>query len=425
MITVFRSTWALLLGLMLLMVGNGLQGTVLGVRGNIEGYSATTMSWVMAAYFLGFLGGSRITPLLIRRVGHVRVFAALASTISAAFILYGAAPNPYAWSIMRLVVGFCFSGVYVVAESWLNNAATNETRGKALSLYLIVQMVGIVAAQGLLLLADPAGWTLFVVMSVCVSISFLPILLTVSPAPLFDTTKPMSLKKLFQVSPLGMVGVFLLGGVFSALFGMAPVYAIERSLELTDISIFIGLIYLGGMLLQYPLGWLSDRMDRRVLITIVTASCTTIIALGLPFTDVKPVLFAIAFLTGGIANPLYSLLLAYTNDFLDHDDMAAASGGMIFVNGIGAVSGPFVVGYMMTNWGSDFFFVFIATLMGLTAVYGIYRMTQRPAPNVDETSYYAPVLPQASPVAVEVAQEVAIDRALEDEEDADAEPLPS
>ena len=166
-----------------MLVGNGLQGTLLGIRGAIEGYDAETMAFVMSGYYLGFLLGSRRATPMIARVGHVRVFAALASTISAAFILYAAAPEPWVWTLMRFVVGFSFAGVYVVAESWLNDAATNETRGQALSLYMIVQMVGIISAQFILTVADPAGYIPFVVMSVLVSVSFLPILLTAGTAP--------------------------------------------------------------------------------------------------------------------------------------------------------------------------------------------------------------------------------------------------
>ncbi|MEC7258389.1 MAG: MFS transporter, partial [Pseudomonadota bacterium] len=171
MLQVLSSAWALLLGLGLLMIGNGLQGTLLGVRGNIEGFSTLEMSFVMSAYFLGFLGGSRMAPEMIRRVGHVRVFAALASFISAVMILYPLLTEPVVWILGRVVIGFCFSGVYVTAESWLNNAADNENRGKALSLYMIVMMLGVVVSQALGMVADPSGFETFVIASMLVSIS--------------------------------------------------------------------------------------------------------------------------------------------------------------------------------------------------------------------------------------------------------------
>ena len=155
MLSVLRSSWALLLGMMLLMLGNGMQGSLLGIRGGLENMGTFELSIVMSGYFLGFLFGSRVAPDMIRRVGHVRVFAALGSLISAVLIMYAVAPNWIAWTLMRVVIGFSFSGVYITAESWLNNASSNENRGQALSLYLIVQMIGIIAAQGLLNLRPP------------------------------------------------------------------------------------------------------------------------------------------------------------------------------------------------------------------------------------------------------------------------------
>lgn len=416
MVYILKNAWALLLGMMLLMVGNGLQGTLLGLRGAVEGFSPTTMSYIMSGYFLGFLGGSYMAPELIRRVGHVRVFAALGSLISAAFILYAALPDPYVWTLMRIIVGFCFAGVYVVAESWLNDAATNETRGQALSAYVIVQMVGIVAAQVLLNFADVSGYTLFVLMSVLVSISFMPILLSSTTAPVFRATKRMSLKELFVISPLGCISIFLLGGIFAILFGMPAVYGTEVGMSVPQISIFVGMIYFGGLISQYPIGWISDRMDRRSLIMATTFFGGATLLIGVLFTNHLVVLYILAFVVGGVANPLYSLILAYTNDYLEPDDMASASGGLIFINGIGAVGMPILAGWSMTKFGPNSFFVILALLLSGIAGYAAYRTTKRAPTPVDETSAYATVLPQASPIAVEVAQEVAIEMALEEEE---------
>src|SRR5690606_31523070 len=207
-----------------------------------------------------------MAPEMIRRVGHVRVFAALGSFISAILILYPTFTDPVAWTILRVAIGFCFSAVYVTAESWLNNASTNETRGQSLSLYMIVQMLGIIGAQGIVAFGDPSGFVLFIIPSVLVSLSFAPILLSAQPTPAFETTKPMDLRSLYRASPLGFFGMFLLGGVFSAQFGMAAVYGTQAGLNVTEISIFIATLYIGGLLMQYPIGWVSDRMDRRVLI---------------------------------------------------------------------------------------------------------------------------------------------------------------
>ena len=419
MIQVLSSAWALLLGMGLLMVGNGLQGTLLGVRGEIEGFSTLQMSFVMSAYFVGFLGGSRLAPEMIRRVGHVRVFAALASFISAVMIMYPMLTDPIAWSLGRVLIGFCFSGVYVTAESWLNNAASNENRGQALSLYMIVQMTGIVSAQALMLVGDPAGYETFVIASVLVSVSFAPILLSISPTPAFDTTKPMTLRKLMDTSPLGCVGMFLLGGIFSAQFGMSAVYGAQAGLTLVEISTFVAAFYVGAVLLQYPLGWISDRMDRRLLIILIAIVGGVGAIIGMLYGTNFSVLLAGAFLIGGMTSPLYSLLIAYTNDYLEYDDMSAASGGLVFINGLGAIAGPLITGWLMGNagLGPAGFFLFIAVLMLVMAVYALYRMTQRAYVPVDETGAIAPISPTSSPVALEVAQEVVIE-AAQDELDA-------
>ncbi len=417
MFQVLSSAWALLLGVGLLMIGNGLQGTLLGVRGEIEGFSTFEMSLVMSSYFLGFLGGSRMASEMIRRVGHVRVFAALASLISAVMILYPAFTDPYAWSIGRIIIGFCFSGVYVTAESWLNNAADNENRGKALSLYMIVQMTGIIAAQGLMMVGDPADYVPFVIASVLVSISFAPILLSISPTPAFDSTKPMTLKELMKISPLGCVGMFLLGGVFSAQFGMSAVYGAATGLSIAQISLFVATFYIGAFVLQYPIGWISDRSDRRLLILLAAAGGAAGSVLGMLMGNVYYMLLVSAFVVGGLANPLYSLLIAYTNDYLEHDDMAAASGGLVFINGLGAIAGPLITGWIMSDavFGPPGFFMFMAALLVVLAIYAGYRMTQRPAVPVEDTGTFAAVYPTSSPFAVEFAQEVTIEAEIEAE----------
>ncbi len=422
MLQVISSAWALLLGMGLLMVGNGMQSTLLGVRGQIENFGTFEMSVIISAYFIGFLGGSRMAPNLIRRVGHVRVFAALASLISAVMILYPTLVNPWVWGLGRILIGFCFSAVFVTAESWLNDAASNENRGQALSIYMIIQTAGIVLAQGLMVTADPSGYVLFVIPSILVSIAITPILLSISPTPAFDTTKAMSLRELMGFSPLGCVGMFLLGGVFSAQFGMASVYGTEAGLTVGEISIFVATIFIGGMLTQYPLGWLSDRMDRRALIALTAAVGAVGASIGVMSNGDFNLILVAAFLMGSTSNPLYSLLLAYTNDFLDHEDMAAGSGGMIFLNGLGAVSGPLITGWMMSVFGPSGFYILIGVLFTMLAIYAVYRATQRPAIPVDETGSFVAMSQSAmTPVAMEIAQEYAIETDLEEENEISAE----
>jgi len=420
---VLKSAWALMLGMLLLMVGNGLQGSLMGIRGAIEGFSTLDMSLITSAYFVGFLFGSRLAPEMIRRVGHVRVFAALGSFISAVLILYPTITEPWAWILLRVIFGFSFSGVYVTAESWLNNAATNETRGKSLSLYMIVQMIGIVAAQGLLNVADPAEYILFVIPSVLVSLSFAPILLAATPTPAFEATKAMSLADLYRTSPTGIVGMFLMGFVFSAQFGMASIYGSLAGLSVAEISLFVSSIFCGGLVLQYPIGWLSDRMDRRILIFATAIGGAVAAFVGWMFGTQFQILLAAGFLMGGVSNPLYALLIAYTNDYLSTDDMAAASGGLIFVNGMGAIAGPVVTGWAMGVFGPSGFWGYLLVVMLALAIYVAYRMTQRVSVYADEDDYdavaYAPMFPSATPVAVEAAAEFYVENAENIEDQAD------
>ena len=236
----------------------------------------------------------------------------LGSLVSACLILYAAWTNPYFWFLLRIIVGFCFSGIYVVAESWLNDSSSNETRGQTLSAYLIVQMMGIVLAQAVLNFADPSGYMLFIIISVVVSLSFAPILLSVSPAPQFQTSKRMTLSQLWSISPLGVVGQFFLGAIFAALFGMASVYGTERGLTVKDISLFVAAIYFGGMILQYPIGWVSDRMDRRVLIFIVCSIGTFFSFAANLYLITLYGFMIVAFIIGGVSNPLYSLYISHT-----------------------------------------------------------------------------------------------------------------
>jgi MFS family permease len=402
----------------LLQIGNGLQGSLMGVRGAIEGFTTFELSLIASAYFVGFLGGSRLAPKFIARVGHVRVFAALGSLISAVLVAYPVLTDPWAWMALRVVIGFSLSGVYVTAESWLNNASTNETRGQSLSAYMLVQMLGVVSAQGILSAGDPAGFLLFIIPSILVSLSFAPVLLSVQPTPAFEASRPMSLRQLHDVSPLGVVGMTLLGSVFAGQFGMAAVYATEAGLGLGELSLFISSFFIGAIILQYPIGWLSDRMDRRILIVGTAAAGAVVSVVGMLLGHIYPVLLGVGLFSGGLAQPLYALLIAYTNDYLEIEDMAAASGGLVFVNGIGAIAGPPIMGVLMAQIGPGGFWLFLSVILAALTAYGLWRMTQRPTVYAGEEEYeavsYATILPgAASVVAVETAQELYAEAAEE------------
>ncbi len=398
MLKVLAHSWPLLLGVMLLMVGNGVQGTLLGVRGALEHFSTFQLSIVMSSYFVGFLGGSRLAPSMIRRVGHVRVFSALGSMTSAVLILCPLVLDWTAWSLMRVLIGFCFSGIYVTAESWLNNTATNETRGQALSAYMIVQMLGIIASQGLLALGDPLGFGLFIIPSVLVSLAFMPILLADTPAPTFDDVKPLGFAKLWQTSPLGCVGMLLTGAIYAGMFGMASVWGAMSALTLKQIAAFGAALYIGGLVLQYPIGWASDRMDRRKLIMGVSFFAALVMAVAalvqMPFV----LILLVALLLGGMINPLYSLLIALTNDYLEKEEMAGASAGLIFLNGFGAIFGPLASGWLMGQVGKAGYFMFLGVLFMALGCYAAWRISRRASPLGH--GGYTGLSPNASSLAV-------------------------
>ncbi len=403
MLHVLSGVWALLLGIVLIMLGNGMHFTLIGLRGGIEGFSAAELAIVTSGYFMGFLSGARYTPVLIRRVGHVRVFAALGSFMSAGLIALPLLAEPWAWTVLRILIGFCMSGIYVAAESWLNNASTNETRGKVLSAYMIAQTLGIIGAQGLLTLGDAGTSVLFICASILVSISFAPILLSVAPAPAVEVARPMSMRDLFVSSPLGTVGIFLLGGVYATQSGMGAVFGTQIGLSAAQIALFVAMLFAGALVMQYPIGWLSDQMDRRKLIfgaaTLGAASC----GLGWLMGGGLWPLMAAAFFAGGVTTPLYALFLAYTNDFLAAEDMPAASGGLVFTFGLGAIAGPLATGWAMQGLGPFAFWLVLGATFGAIAFYALYRMTQRAPIPAEQTESYLGVLPTASAVAVEAA----------------------
>ncbi|RLQ88350.1 MFS transporter [Notoacmeibacter ruber] len=419
MLKLVAGVWALLLGVFLIMIGNGMQSTLMGVRGEIEGFSTFALSLVTSGYFLGFLVGSRITPVLIRKVGHVRSFAALGSLMSAVLIAYPLLTDPWSWTLLRIVLGFSISGIYVTSESWLNDSATNETRGALLSAYMLAQMAGLVGAQGLVNVGDAASSVPFILASIFVSLAFTPVLLSAVPLPAVEAVKPMTLRELYDRSPTATVGTAIVGAVIAAQMGMAAVYGAKIGLNVRDVSIFIASIFLGSLIFQYPVGRLSDLMDRRIL--IITLSVVGGVASLFPFFIQGSflVLLVAGLFAGGVASPLYSLMIAYTNDYLEREDMPAAASGMIFIYGVGAVSGPIIIGQAMEMAGPAIFWVLMTILFAMIAAYTGWRVTQRAAPIGDDSAYIA-VLPTSSAVAVDAAYEWYEEAASESEAEDEA-----
>lgn len=395
------AVWPLLLGIGLMMLGNGLQGSLLGVRAGLEGFSTATTGFVMSGYYFGFLFGSIIAPRILSSVGHVRVFAALASLASTATLLHSIVPDPYFWGFVRIVTGFSFAGLYVVSESWLNDAATNETRGQILSIYMVITWIAMAGGQFLLVVSDPGGYILFIIVSVLVSLALIPMALTASTMPSAEQSKRLSLKALYKISPLGVVAMLMVGVSQGAFFSMSAVYGGMIGLSLTQISTFISVAIIGGALLQIPIGQLSDKLDRRqvILITALLASAT---AIGMYFVQQQDTgLFLMIGVTvfGGFAMPLYSLCIAYTNDYLEPDEMVAASSGLILVNGLGAVFGPIAISALMANTSAYSFFIFLAAIYMFIALFTLYRMTAKQAMPLDAQHDFVAMPMRSSVVA--------------------------
>lgn len=370
-----RSSWALLLGFGILMLGDGLQGSLLPIRADLEGFSATLTGLVMSTFYLGFLFGSILTPRITVKVGHIRVFAAFAALSSAAILVHALFVSVPSWMAMRLLSGFCFAGLYIVAESWLNDRATNETRGKLLSMYMVVTYIGVGLGQLLLNLADPREFELFILTSILISVAVVPLLLSAGSPPAFRDSVRISLPELFRLTPLGIVSMFAVGMVTATFFALAPVYAQRIGLSIREISYFMTAAVAGTIILQAPIGGLSDRFDRRTVLTFVTMLTALSALLCIAAGDFSmSALFAAVALFGGLAFPLYSICIAYTNDHLEPNQMIAASGALVMVGGLGAVTGPVLFAFIMDQFGHQSLFWSIAAVHGLTGLFAIYRM---------------------------------------------------
>ena len=273
MFQIVANSWALFLGLGLIMLGGGLQGSLLALRASIEGFGLASTGLVMSGYYIGLLIGATIVPKFVGRVGHIRSFGAMASLASTSILLHAVFVDPLTWWVMRFVTGFAYAGLFIVSESWLNDASENETRGQMMSFYMLISLAGMAGGQFMLNIAAPSSYELFVLISVLVSIAVIPILLSVSRAPDFNTFVSVSVFQLYKVSPLGVVGMLLTGVVMGAVFGMGAVYAANVGLSVREISFFMGSVVLGGAVLQYPVGRLSDLFNRRQVIITTSACC--------------------------------------------------------------------------------------------------------------------------------------------------------
>ena len=406
----FKNSWALFLGMGLIMMAHGFQGSLLGVRAVTENFSLAATGFMMSGYFVGYFMGARTIPNVISGVGHIRVFAAFASIASLGILIHSIFINPFTWFVLRIINGFCMVCLFTVAESWLNDRSSNKNRGKVLSIYMIILYGAMGIGMFFLNFSKPENFEPFILISVIMSSALIPILLTKRKPPNFKKLKSMSLKELYETSPLGMVGAVFYGTTQSALFTILAVYAASMNFSIFEISLVTFLLSISGAISQYPIGNLSDRYDRRLVI-IYSTFAAALFALFAIFSsstmhlpgDLGNKFWFYIFLTlfAFCSLPMFSLILAHTNDFITKDKFVAAGAGLQFAFGIGAMSGPFLCSLFMGVVGNNGFFIFLIIFHSLIGIFGIYRMKIRPSKE-NPDSQFVPLPQTITPVGMEL-----------------------
>jgi MFS family permease len=417
---VISNSWALFLGLGLIMLGNGLQGSLLGLRASMEGFGVTATGLVMSGYFVGLLFGSMLVPKVVARVGHIRSFGAMASLASTSILVHVVVIDPWTWWAMRFVTGFAYAGLYIVAESWLNDASENETRGQLLSFYMLISLAGLAGGQFMLNIASPSSYELFVLISVLVSFAVIPILLSVSKAPEFETSESVTLIQLFRVSPLGIFGMVVNGMMMGATFGLGAVYAANIGMSVKEISFFMGAMVLGGAAMQYPVGRMSDVIGRRPIIIGACGLGAAVCFFAGRYEGGGWMIYLLIAMVGGFTTPIYALCIAHTNDYLSPSQMVAASGTLVLAAGLGSSIGAPVTALAMDYLGDQAFFQVIGIAMSLVLVFALWRATQRQALSAEDTSDFVIMAP--TPMSAVMNPEFELEEVLAASE-ADAEEI--
>ena len=394
---------ALLISQALLLTGHGLQLTLLPLRAAIEGFTDAQIGLTGSAYFLGFVAGCLLTPLLVRRAGHIRSFAVLTSAFSALILVFDLLPNFWFWMLLRFVTGGCISGLYMIIESWLNERATRETRGTLLSIYTVINLVMIVAGQQLVNLASPDATTLFALAAILLSIAIIPVSMTsaLAPAPLQNVTiRPL---EVWRLSRVGVGGALASGLATGAFWSLGPVYAREVGLDTAALTLLMSAAVLGGAAFQYPLGRLSDHIDRRlVVLGAAVVGTGASLALGL-MTDLSGwPLIALAFLWGGTSMTLYAICLAHANDRAKPEDFVMVGTSILLTFGLASAIGAPLGALAMNLFGPGGLFLFAALVLALLVAGVLRRRKTHYLPVLDETVPFRSVAPITSPAVLEM-----------------------
>jgi len=400
MIAVIRPILALLISISLLLMGNGLQGTLLPVRASIEAFSALDIGILGSAYFLGFAAGCVYGPYIVRRVGHIRTFTAMATIASCAVLVHAFVLSPLVWWLLRAMTGVCFAVLYMVIESWLNEKSSNENRGMVFSIYTIINLTVVTFGQMMLVLDEPTNFILFSVASILVSLAAVPVALQKSAEPAPIESVRIDFRGLFKTSPVGVIGCLGVGLTNGAFWALAPVYARGESGAVATVAIFMSVVVIAGAVGQWPLGRMSDRMDRRRVIVLASGGA---LCAGLLMVFLDPVedllLLPAAFAYGLFAFPLYSLCVAHTNDFAEKTRYVEVACGLLLVYAVGAVIGPVVASLFMNLLGAGGLFAWSSTVHFCIILYAVHRLRSRAATPLEEHIAFAEAMRMAGMVS--------------------------
>ncbi len=408
---VLKNSWALFLGMGAIMLAYGFQGSLLGVRAVKEEFSLTETGFMMSGYFVGYFIGAAIIPKLISRVGHIRIFAAFASIASLVILIHAVFISPFVWFLLRVLTGISMVSIYTVAESWLNDRASNKNRGSVLSIYMVILYGAMGIGMFFLNFSNPINFEPFIMVSIITSAALIPILFTKRKPPTFKKIETMTIQEVYISSPFGMVSSFLYGITQSALFTLLAVYAAGMNFSIFQISLVTFLLAISGAISQWPIGKLSDIYDRRRVIIIVSfaAAFFALCAIfssgqmylpdGLGTSKFWFYIFLILFAFCSL--PMFSLILAHTNDYIPKEKFVAAGASLQFIFGLGAMGGPFLCSIFMEVVGLNGYFIFLMFFHILIGTYGVYRSRIRPAVENPDSQFTA--MPQSiTPAGIEL-----------------------
>ena len=408
---ILKNSWALFLGMSFIMLAHGYQGSLLGVRAVQEDFNLIATGFMMSGYYVGYFIGAKTIPSFIFRVGHIRVFAAFASIASIVILMHSILIHPFTWFILRVVTGISMVSIYTIAESWLNDRSSNKNRGSVLSIYMIVLYASMGIGMFFLNFSKPENFQPYILVSLFMSLALIPILLTKRKAPTFKKITGMSLRELYKVSPLGMVGSVFYGTTQSALFSLLAVYAASMNFTIFEISLVTFLLAISGAVAQFPIGKLSDKFDRRLVIIYTTFGAAFFALCAIFASDLmylpgglgtsKTWFYIFLILFSFCSLPMFAIIFAHTNDFIPKEKFVAAGAGLQFAFGLGAISGPFLCSLFMNVIGANGYFVFLIIFHSIIGIFGIHRMRIRQTEDNPDSQFTA--MPQTiTPAGMEL-----------------------